>query len=75
MIVNVVGGVWVQLLGVQGVRARVILVLSECIKNASVVSLVLPTFGDTGSLAFPPHWVIYPHGSTLGNCHPFPYGE
>ena len=49
------GGVWVQLLGVQGSRARVILVLRECIWNAPAVSLVFPTFDFTGSLYYPPH--------------------
>ena len=56
-----VGGVWVQLLGGQGARTRVILVLRECIWNAPAVSLVLPAFDDTGSLGFPPRHVIYPH--------------
>ena len=55
-----VGGVWVQLLGDQVVRARVILVLHECIWNAPVVSLVLPVFDSTGSLGSPPRKVVYP---------------
>ena len=38
------GGVWVQLLEDEEARARVILVLRECIWNASAVSLVLPHF-------------------------------
>ena len=46
-----VGGVWVQLLGSEGFRARVILVLHERIWNAPAgVSLVLPAFNTTGSL-------------------------
>ena len=52
-----VGGVWVQLLGVQG--ACIILVLRECIWNAAAVSLVLPAFDDTGSLSSP-YQVVYP---------------
>ena len=69
------GEVWVQFLGGEGARARVILVLRECIWNASAVSLVLPTFDDTGSLGSPPRQVVYVPGSTLGDCLPFPYGE
>ena len=30
--------------------------------NAPVVSLVLPTFNDTGSLGSPPRQVVYPPG-------------
>ena len=37
-----VGGVWVQLLGDQGVRARVILVVRECIWNAACVPAWTP---------------------------------
>ena len=55
-----VGGVWVQLLKVLGVRARVILVLRECIWNAPAVSLVFPAFDDTGSLDSSPRQVVYP---------------
>ena len=55
-----VRGVWVQFLGRQDDRARVILVLHECIWDAPTVSLVLPAFDDTGSLGFPPCWVSYP---------------
>ena len=62
------------MLGDQGVRACVILVLHERTWNAPVVSLVLPAFGDTGSLGSPPRLVVYPLGSTLGNCLPFPCG-
>ena len=61
--------------GVEGVRARVILVLRECIWNASTVSLVLPAFDDTGSLGFHPRGVGNPSGSTLDDCLPFFYGE
>ena len=49
-----VGEVWVQLLGSQVARARVFLVLSECIWNAPAVSLVHPAFDDAGSLGSPP---------------------
>ena len=69
-----VRGFWVQLLMGQGARAHV-LVLRECIWKASVVSLVLPAFDNMGSLGFPPRWVVYPPGFTLGNCLPFPCGE
>ena len=41
-------------------RALVILVLRECIWNAIAVSLVLPAFDGTGSLDYPPRWVVYP---------------
>ena len=41
-----VGVIWVQLLGFQGARARVIHVLHEA------VSLLLPAFDDTGSLGY-----------------------
>ena len=53
------GGVWVQLLGVQGALALVIFALRECILNGSAVTLV-PTFDDTGSLGSPPRQVVYP---------------
>ena len=43
----------VQLLRSQKARARIILVLRECIWKAPPVSLVLPAFNGTGSL-FPP---------------------
>ena len=46
----------------------VILVLYECIWNALMVSLVLPSFDNTGSLGYPPYQVVYPPGSTLGDC-------
>ena len=49
-----VEGVWVHLLGAQGLRVRVILVLRECILDAPVVPPVLPTFDIAGSLGFPP---------------------
>ena len=63
-------GVWVQLLGDQVARARVILVLRECIWNAPAFLLVLPAFEDTGSLGSPPRQVVYSrlNGSTLGDC-------
>ena len=49
-----VRGVWVHLLGAQGFRVWVILVLRECIMNAPVVPPVLPTSDVAGSLGFPP---------------------
>ena len=61
--------------GVQGTRDRVILVLRECIWNTSVVTLVLPGFNTAGSLGSPPRQVVYPPGSILGDCLPFPCGE
>ena len=63
-----VGRVSVQLLGGQGARACVILVLSECIWNAPAV---LPTFDDTGSLGSHPRRVVYPPGSILGDASRF----
>ena len=48
------GGVMIQMLGGLGALARVILVVCDCIWNAPAVSLVLPTFYDTGSLGSPP---------------------
>ena len=56
------GGVWIQLLETQGARAPAILVLRECIWNASVVSLILPPFHDTGSLGSPSRQIVYPPG-------------
>ena len=67
-------GVWVQILGRQGARTRVILVLRECFWNAAAVSLVLPTFNDTGSLGSP-RQVVYSPGTPLDDCFPFPCGE
>ena len=65
------------MLGGQGVRGRIILVLRECIWNATAVSLVITAFEDTDSLAFPPRRVVYHPGqsSALGDCLPFPSGE
>ena len=68
-------GVCIQLLGVERARARVILVLRENIWNAPAVSLIFPAFDDTGSLGFHPRQMVYPRGSTLGECLPFPCGE
>ena len=48
--------------------------LREYIWNAPAISLVLPTFDDTGSLGSPLQ-VVYPPGSTLSDCQPIPYGE
>ena len=59
------GGVWVQLLGSQWARARVIVVLRECIWNAPTVSLVLPALDDTSSLGSPPRQDVYPPGSMV----------
>ena len=56
------GEVWVQLLGVEWVSARVILVLCECMWNAPAVSLVLPPFDDTVSLGYHRRWVVYSRG-------------
>ena len=54
------GGIgWVHLLEGQGACSRVILVLRECIWNAPTVSLVLPAFDYTDSLAFPSRCVVY----------------
>ena len=55
--------------------ALVILVLGECIRNVPALSLVLPTFDDTGSLGFAPRRVFYLLGSTLGDYLLFPCGE
>ena len=44
-----VGGVWIQFLGSQGARARLVLNLRECIWDAPAVSLVLPVFEDVSS--------------------------
>ena len=46
----------------QGARDRVVLVLRECIWNASVVSLALLAFDGTDSLGIPPRQVVYLHG-------------
>ena len=61
------------MLGGQGARARLILVLRKYIWNAPALSLVLPTFDDTGSLNSPPRRVVYLPGSTLGECLPLPF--
>ena len=51
---------------IQGLRDPVILVVRECIWNVLVVLLGFPTFVDTGSLGYLPHWMSYhPCGSTL----------
>ena len=60
-----VGGVWVQLLGGQKARSRVILVLCECIRNTAAVSLVLPAIDDSGSLGSPPRQGVYPPASMV----------
>ena len=64
-----------SIVGGQGARARANLVLRECIWNAPVDSLLLPAFEDTGSLSSPPRPVVYPPGSNLDNCLPFPCRE
>ena len=69
MLVKWGGGVWVQLLRGQGPRVHVILVLCECIWNEPAVSLVLPTFDDTGSLGSPRR-VVYPRGLHHGRLPP-----
>ena len=68
------GGVWVELLVGQGACAR-ILVLRECIWIAAAISLALPDILNTGSLGYPSHWVVYPSGSTPGDCLPFRFLE
>ena len=70
-----VGEVWVQLLGGQGACVCVILVLRECIWNTPPVSFVFPAFDDTSFLGSPPRQVVYPSGSILGDCLPFPCEE
>ena len=52
-------GTWVQLLECQGGRARVFLVLRECIWGVPTVSLAVTDFEDTGSLGSPPCQVVY----------------
>ena len=59
---NMVWGSVGSVVGGSRGRARVILVLCECIWNVPTVSLVLPPFDDTGSLGSPPHQVVYPAG-------------
>ena len=54
--------------GSQGAHTHVILVLHECIWNAPAVLLVLPAFDDTGSLDSLPRRLVFPRGSTLGDC-------
>ena len=51
--------------GGQGARSLVILVLHECIWNVPAVSLVLPVFDNTGSLASLPRQAVYPSGSMV----------
>ena len=53
------------MLGGSGVRACVVLVLLVYIWNASGVSLVLPTFDDTGSLGFSRRQMVRPNGSMV----------
>ena len=48
-----------------GVRARVTLILHECIWNAPAISLILIASGNTGSLDFNPRQVIYIPGSMV----------
>ena len=50
----------VQLLKGRGARARVILVLRECIWNVPAVLLVLPAFDYTDSLGSSPRQVVIP---------------
>ena len=54
-----------SIVGGQVDRARVILVLPECIWNPPAVSRVLPAFDDTGSLGFLPRQVVSPLGSMV----------
>ena len=53
------GGIWVELLGCEGSRARDILVLRECVWNGPVFSLVLLDFDDSDSLGSPSRQVVY----------------
>ena len=48
-----------SIVGAQGDRARVILVLRKYTWNARAVSLVLPASNATGSLGSPPRRVVY----------------
>ena len=57
-----------SIVGGQGSRARVSLVLRQCIWNVTGVSLVLLAFDDSGSLGFPLRQVIYPPGSMVPPC-------
>ena len=54
------GESWFNSLERQGARVSAILVLRECIWNAPVVLLDLPTFDDTGSLGSPSRQVSIP---------------
>ena len=63
------------MLGVQGSRAFVILVLHECIWHIPAVLLVLLPFDDTRFLGFLSRLMVYLPGSTLGDCLPIPCGE
>ena len=56
------GGSLGLLLEGQGACARVIFVLRECIWNAPAISLVLPTFDDSGSLGSHPRQGVYHPG-------------
>ena len=49
-----------SIVGGQGARTRVILVLRECIWDAPTLSLVHPAFDDTGSLGSPPRQLVSP---------------
>ena len=69
------GGILVSIVGDEGPRACIILVLRECIWNAPAVSFVFPAYDDTGSLGSPPRRVVFPPGSTLGDCLPFIFRE
>ena len=51
---------------VWGARALVILVFRERIWNVSAVSLILPTFDDTGFLGSPSRRMVYLHGFHRG---------
>ena len=49
-----------SIFGESGACALNNLILRECIWNAAAVSLVHPTFDDTGSLSSPPRQMVYP---------------
>ena len=54
----VCGGASVQLFGVREAHVRVILLVHEGIWNAHALSLVFPSFDDTGSPGYPPRWMV-----------------
>ena len=61
-----------SIVGGLGTRARVILVLRECISNEPAVSIVLSAFGFSSASGGLSPWF---HGFTQGDCLPFLCGE